>query len=366
MLSSTWIRYHQTFAAPHRLLHTDREREPHGSGNNETMLLIQPRKRTRAVFEQSANQQQASGLHFETQEVIVSSHAPTQREKYDTSYRSDISFLSLEQLEELSTLVSERIQIKKRYNNTPLRRIIHRQVSNDTSSRTSNLDSDTSSQTDTLVNPESPESVKETSDIIQARYNSTPLRRILSRQLPIDREHIETIQAFSVPSYEPESLEVRRARYNDTPLRRILSRQTSSPQHDKPRSADLPIASESSLSLGKTSTPTPVPRSNTPLRRILSRQSPAHPQPKEDTDLPPERADSVIDPDSPTRARHSLVAQERAKSKCEAVQITVTEIGSDAQAPERFVVDSKGSPLRRILQRQASGEWRAATGVAVL
>lgn len=245
MLSSTWIRYHQTFAAPHRLLHTDREREPHGSGNNETMLLIQPRKRTRTVFEQSANQQQASGLHFETQEVIVSSHAPTQREKYDTSYRSDISSLSLEQLEELSTLVSERIQIKKRYNNTPLRRIIQRQVSNDTSSRTSNLDSDTSSQTDTLVNPESPENVKETSGVIQARYNSTPCGVFYHDNSP----STESISRRSRPSrYQATNQSPWKSEEQDTTTHHFdASYHAKSPAHSTtnhaaPTSLSLPIA----------------------------------------------------------------------------------------------------------------------------
>ncbi|XPT01148.1 hypothetical protein M3J09_010289 [Ascochyta lentis] len=405
MLSCTWNRYHQTFAAPHNLFRVSAEKELkfllEASNKDKSMLLIQPRKRTRAIFEQSITEppelrQTEKILSRDTQEVLKCSDIGKTRDDYDGLYKNRISAMSIEQLQEISILVSNRIQIKKRYNNTPLRRIITRQVSQDIPQSSSRPESDTFSQSDTLVNTEPHEIVKESPESIQARYNSTPLRRILSRQASAEKGPADVSSpAVTVASYEARSPETRRASYNDTPLRRIISRQTSGHQYNTHKSNVDRTLTTTPASARNTS-PMPIPRSNTPLRRILSRQVSAQAiVTKEDNELS-ERADSVISPTSPIRSRSTQATapthlnseatscayeeevwkksaeKPRAQSQKEeteglaAVQVTVTEITADADRSKRIVVDSKGSPLKRILQRQDSEDWKALARVAAV
>lgn len=48
--------------------------------------------------------------------------------------------------------------------------------------------------------------------------------------------------------------------------------------------------------------------------------------------------------------------------------VTVTEVGvgDEARVSKRVVVDEKGSPLRRMLQRQASSGWRTGREVGIV
>lgn len=48
------------------------------------------------------------------------------------------------------------------------------------------------------------------------------------------------------------------------------------------------------------------------------------------------------------------------------VTVMEVEVGDETRVPKRSVVDDKGSPLRRILQRQASSDWRAGREVGVM
>ncbi|KAJ4312566.1 hypothetical protein N0V94_007382 [Neodidymelliopsis sp. IMI 364377] len=359
------------------------------------MLLIQSRKRTDAISE----------LSFVDRHQILKPQSPedkrqdkvqdgisdeiTTHEPFNLVSRHRIATLSLEQLVELSELVSERIHIKKRYNNTPLRRIIAHQVSTETTQS----DCDRFSQTDTLLNTEpsevTPKSIEDTPEDIQARFNSTPLRRILSRQVPAESRKTEH-QSRPTPSakYEPEPVEVRRARYNNTPLRRIISRQTY-PEALRNKEGLDNAESPDALQI---TTLQRVPRSNTPLRRILSRQQSSPTEYEEDYDAVSTRADSVIDLDSPIRSESSankppppttviLNSEARIREyeealwktasypltdkEARATVVTVTEVVLESKEPRRIVVDSKGSPLRRILQRQTSRDWRAPARVAV-
>ncbi|KAH6629390.1 hypothetical protein C7974DRAFT_185531 [Boeremia exigua] len=412
MLSSTRTIYSQTFVAPtHILLQGDRFNQPeHTWTKEDDMLLVQPRKRSRTAFDHDhATTHPASwqsGAKDATGQVRTSTEAvfSTSRDDHTDFSKSSIAALSLEQLQELSTQIADRIQIKKRYNNTPLRRIIARQTSGDPSPTPARSEEDAFSQTDTLVNSEI---LGESPETIQARYNNTPLRRILFRQVSTEQRNGTSCQASA---YEPESLEVRKARYNNTPLRRILSRQEST-EHAKDTTGNITAPTLPDVSL-QASPSVPVPRSNTPLRRILSRQTTAPtspPRSKEEDELS-DRADSVISPDSPILAsrqpiqltsesrirayetalwglsKPALVLAEHFNSeatirayeealwakpapqavKSGAVVIEVRELGVDAKKPKRIVVDSKGSPLRRILQRQTSLDWRASARVGVL
>ena len=393
MLSSTRSIYKQTFADPGNILLrkssalnlTSSEK----SIEKEKMLLIQPRKRSRATSDGNNHatshpaswqataqkdpldaQPSVNAGPFESASLTQSSPRPFSE--------TAIADLSLEQLQNLHVLVEERIQIKKRYNSTPLRRIIARQVSRHASSSTAPTtvqpDSDTASETDTLVNSSTPNNIvsdREPLEVRRERYNDTPLRRILSRQASgaYAEEHGHPPHVPNA-SFEAEPQEVRRARYNNTPLRRIVSRQIpSSPSSSSSSRTFLPPS---------ICTSTPVPRSNTPLRRILSRQVSAQTVPQKEDDDACERADSVIDPDSPVRSRTTaqttsviLNGEARIRNWEEAVwnktpilsgfseekeqekgtTVTVTEVVAETKMPTRIVVDAKGSPLRRILQR---------------
>ncbi|KAF1926959.1 uncharacterized protein M421DRAFT_6521 [Didymella exigua CBS 183.55] len=214
--------------------------------------------------------------------------------------KTEIVALSLEQLQELSVLVANRMQIKRRFNNTPLRRIIARQVTRSAVQAPPRSDSDTASQTDTLVNNDTPETNREPLQVRKARYNNTPLRRILSCQASPGRWDAERPHDPMRACNEPESLEVRKARFNDTPLRRIVSRQTCSNTVKTPEAIGARPTPPPSVPRSQSSTP--VPRSNTPLRRILSRQVSTRIIPPKEDQLS-ERADSVIDPGSPVRSR---------------------------------------------------------------
>lgn len=431
MLSGTWNRYRQTFAAPGKIL-LQKELGDHSNstteegGTQENMLLIQPRKRSRTNADHATSHpaswqpepKETSTNALETDVELVPLDKSITRESYNAFSKTKIAALSLEQLQQLNILVEDRIQIKQRYNNTPLRRNIVRQVSSRVSKRTEGAEDDTFSQTDTLVNTDVQEVARESPETIQARYNSTPLRRILSRQVSAEKRAHELSDTFTPTRYEPEPLEVRKARYNSTPLRRILSRQTTA--ESAPVDALSPIESLPSTAFSQPYTPTPVPRSDTPLRRILSRQTSASTTTEKDNGRHSNRADSVIDPDSPTRScttHHTSVplnsvaealahdeapknkrtpsvssrihlnseteirAYEEAlwakpaspkhlrrskEEKKSGTTVTVTEIAVEAKKAKRIVVDSKGSPLRRILQRQGSGEVRAVVGVGVV
>ena len=430
MLFGTWNCYHQTFAAPEKLLlkktpgkWLDIVKE----GRRKEMLLIQPRQRSRATFDHDHATSHPASWQSDAKEtsvnaqqnlvVVAPSVASTMHESHMFS-KTNVATLSLEELQQLSTLVTDRIQIKKRYNNTPLRRIIACQTANNASQIPVRSEEDTFSQTDTLMSPEALEAFRESPETIQAQYNSTPPPRILSRQVSTEQRKDVPYGASAPARYEPEPLEVRRARYNNTPLRRVLSRQTSAEKSDKMTENKR---SQTTLATPRVSTqshvPTPVPRSNTPLRRILSRQASVQTTTGKVHDRVLERADSVIDPDSPIRSRKldsqpsatvdlnsearirayeeilwrkstssenpnvhlnsesrirvyeeavwaKQVPNSHSDKKTQGTTITVTEVSEDAKKPKRIVVDSKGSPLRRILQRQTSSDWRAPARVA--
>ncbi|KAF3048417.1 hypothetical protein E8E12_011785 [Didymella heteroderae] len=438
MLSSTRDIYRQTFADPGNILLRKSLRlefhslEKEFDGHKD-MLLIQPRERSRAIPDHDHAISHPASWQADVQKApqdaqsSISAGAPpdvlTTHSSPSTFSKTEIAALSLEQLQELTILVSDRIQIKQRFNNTPLRRIISRQASSGAFQTTFGPDSDTASQTDTLVYTETPDTVREPPEVRRARYNSTPLRRILSRQTSTSHG-TENLSAPAHTHSPAEAPSVVKARYNNTPLRRILSRQTPSAP---PPSA---LAARQSIPVSESPVPhAPMPRSSTPLRRILLRQVSAQAIEKEDDEIS-ERADSVIDPESPVRALSTAsavapavdvalissnkdriqayetnvwgfnsslpstatltlpspglvekarvrlndevrvrayeesvwaktpfpprVAVEKEKEKEKSTTITVTEVLVEAKRPKRIVVDSKGSPLRRILQRQTT------------
>ncbi|KAG9198574.1 hypothetical protein G6514_009815 [Epicoccum nigrum] len=390
------------------------------------MLLIQPRKRNRATFDQDQNHATSHPASWQSRpkdisdkfqdvSIAVSSASSTVGADNVSLSRTSIAALDLEELLNLSAHISERIQIKKRYNDTPLRRILARQAPDHQTSRNPvKPEEDTFSQTDTLINTEveGAKISRESPGVIQRRYNNTPLRRILSRQTvsrPTTDGYCSTHRSRG---YDSESPETRKARYNNTPLRRILSHQTSakhsietyaSPPASTPRSTESPL----------------VPRSNTPLRRILARQTSIvsdTPNEEKEQDAASNRADSVISSNSPILSFPSLGSSSKslwgnenslsslilappyvhlnaetdirayeeriwAKSKQgmtplfggkheskRATTVTVTEVGvgNETRVSNRVVVDDKGSPLRRILQRQASSDWRVGRRLGVV
>jgi hypothetical protein len=445
MLSSTRNIYRQTFADPGNILLKKSLVSTFASSEDRTdedeMLLIQPRKRSRAIPDTNNHatshpaswQAQINEASLDARFSIDAGpfeSVTSMQSRSRTLSKTAIADLTLEELQKLSGIIEERIQIKKRFNSTPLRRIIARQASRHASSSTAPTTvepgSYTASETDTLVNTSTPDSVisdREPIEVRRNRYNDTPLRRIIARQAPMmEQEELgRPVQASAQSRFEPEPQEARRARYNDTPLRRIVYRQTSS---------------SSSLSTASVSTNKPVPRSNTPLRRILSRQVSAQTVPRKEDDNASDRADSVIDADSPIRSRTtaqttSVVLNDEArirvyemdiwnlksrarpvtptssspsfgaealrgrvalndearirvweeevwakttvppsfsekKEKTKGTTVTVTEVVVETEKPTRIVVDSKGSPLRRILQRQTSKDWQATARVGVV
>ncbi|KAJ4987046.1 hypothetical protein SVAN01_07462 [Stagonosporopsis vannaccii] len=426
MLSSTRNIYSQTFAAPGKFLwqkaHGEQVQNLKELERDDAMLLIQPRKHSCAIFDQDHARTHPASWQPVAQDTSAYDRATINAAALSSAAsfsKSSIAALSLEQLQELSLHISDRIQIKKRYNNTPLRRIIARQSSGTPSSTPVRCEEDNFSQTDTLVNSEVLEVPRESAEAIRARYNSTPLRRILARQTSTEQRSVPFRNTSTAPRYEPEALEVRKARYNNTPLRRILSHQTCVDYSIDTSSSTIPspVTPQRSVS-------TPVPRSNTPLRRILSRQTSTQtiPTRQKDEDELSDRADSVVSPDSPilsktprqpsalinltsearirayetalwgltkpvplTAAREQLNSEARIRAYEEAIwakhakpvrapqpeeskgtTVTVTEVSTDAKKPKRIVVDSKGSPLRRILQRQTSRDWRAPARVGVV
>lgn len=430
MLSSTRNIYTRTFKGPRDILLLKVQEVELGSverkGELEAdMLLIQPGKRNRATINQDQNHatshpaswqstpKKTSEL-FQNASVAASSISSTVGSDNVSLSGTSIAALNLGELQDLSAHIAERIRIKKRYNNTPLRRILAQQAPGQASRVTVKSEEDTLSQTDTLVNAEVEvvEVERESPEAIQRRYNNTPLRRILFRQTATSPNTDSLRGTQGSRGYEPESLEIRRARYNNTPLRRILSRQTPA-QHPIEAYASPPASPPHSAA------PPLVPRSNTPLRRILARQTsnvsiPLNEEKEEATVS--NRADSVISPNSPIRSSHSLSSssnffweseqpissstlessrvhfnaetdirayEERiwAKSKQDitalvggkhesklATTVTVTEVGvgDETRVSRCVVVDEKGSPLRRILQRQASSDWNTRREVGVM
>lgn len=416
MLSITRGIYVQTFAAPGDiLLLKARDEEPGSRGKskdgNGGMLLIQPRQRGRALDHATSHPaswkvdtMDTSKYHAVASNRTVSSSSSTVCDDSTGVLTSSIAALDLEQLQELSACISDRIAIRKRYNNTPLRRIIARQTSDQFPQAPARVEEDTLSQTDTLVSTEvgKAERSREAPEVIRRRYNDTPLRRILSRQASAGSK-VDGPHRTSAPVHHvPESLEVRRKRYNNTPLRRIFFRQTPSEHPNESVVATLPLSSPL-----QTTASMPIPRSNTPLRRILNRQTSTPTLSQDKPSPPPSRADSVISPSSPILSRQftstdpssplspppfpiHLNAEPEIRAyeqliwtkshltpvyalypqldkKKNETSVTVTEIATggetEARMPKRFVVDGKGSPLRRILQRQSSRDWRAVARV---
>lgn len=276
------------------------------------MLLIQPRKRSRAL--DHATTHPASWQTDTTDSLVCEARTFSRAESSSPSTVCDdgtgfsttsIAALDLHQLQQLSVLISERIQIRKRYNNTPLRRIIARQVSTQPVHGSVKVEEDRLSQTDTLLGPEAVEVeiAKESPEAIKARYNDTPLRRILSRQVSVMGKEARPHDASGRVQPAREPVEVRKRRYNNTPLRRILSGQATL---ERPREPAANIVASPSLYTVHTTPSTPVPRSNTPLRRILTRQVSAHSVTlKEEDDELSDRADSVISLASPTLSRQT-------------------------------------------------------------
>ncbi|KAF2998848.1 hypothetical protein E8E13_003266 [Curvularia kusanoi] len=370
---------------------------------------------------QSSESEEVSG-EFDKSIIVAESPASSSIANNDHAglSKASIATLTLEQLQALSAEIADRIQTKQRFNNTPLRRIILAQQQAQSHAAThaapvKEVEEDALSQTSTLAPPSVFEELRrEPAEVIQRRYNDTPLRRILSRQSPASSSSSGSSAASSsLPSSEPP--EIRKKRFNNTPLRRILSRQTTA-------SSSVHTTAETPLSPTAVASMVPVPRSNTPLRRILERQtshSIAEPvqednerKTKEEED---DRADSVIDPASPNPSRSrnqeedgslwgsqrpqhhafltlnaeteiraweervwakstqnpssrtsSFVSRQEKQDAKRTTTVTVTELGAGDEKPKmpkRIVVDSKGSPLRRILQRQTSREWRAVARV---
>lgn len=278
MLSSTRNIYRQTFADPGIILlrkslaldFESSEKAVDSEKDLTEMLLIKPRKarsprsgassdiNDHATSHPASWQGTAKKGHPDAQTSInagPSENVSATQPSSSAFSKTAIAALSLEQLQELSVLVGERIQIKKRFNSTPLRRIIARQTPSSAALTTPDVDEDAQSQTDTLVNTETSVTTRESPEVRRARYNTTPLRRILTRQT--SGTYAEGHPSH-VPNarFEPEPLEVRRARYNNTPLRRIVARQASA--------QTVPLKEDDNVS---------------------------------------DRADSVIDPDSPVRAK---------------------------------------------------------------
>jgi hypothetical protein len=427
MLSSTRNIYTRTFADPGDILLLKVQEVELGSIEGKCrlgadMLLIQPRKRNRATYQNHATSHPASwqstpkdiSNRFHNVSVAVSSASSTLAFDNANLSRTSIAALNLEELQDLSTHIAERIQIKKRYNNTPLRRILAQQAPGQASRGFLKPEEDTFSQTDTLVNAEveAAEVSRESPEVIQRRYNNTPLRRILSRQTAASTNTDGSRSTQGGRGYEPESLKTRKARYNNTPLRRILSRQTSA-KHSVETFASPPASPPYS-----TASPL-IPRSNTPLRRILARQTSIisdPPNEEKEEETASNRADSVISPNSPILSSPSLGCSSNSlweseqpissptlmssrvhlnaeteirayeeliwakyeqgvtslfggkhKSK-RATTITATEVkvGVETRVSKRVVVDDKGSPLRRILKRQASSDWRTGRRVGIV
>ncbi|KAL1608575.1 hypothetical protein SLS60_003519 [Paraconiothyrium brasiliense] len=164
----------------------------------------------------------------------------------------------------------ERIeQIKKRYNNTPLRRIIARQLSKEAAPIQSPFAPETKQEVSSLVDSVvSKEDATEGDSIsqIKARYNDTPLRRILARQT--SRE-ITLIR----PSPRPE-----KKTCIASPVDSVISEQDATElaqltvsEHRQKRTEQWASDLDGDLQVLKTKGPF-VKRSNTPLRRILERQ----------------------------------------------------------------------------------------------
>lgn len=171
MLSSTRNIYTRTFAGPRNILPLKAQEADLGSVGGECelgadMLLIQPRKRNRATFDQDQNHATSHPASWQSRpkdisdkfqdvSIAISSASSTVGTDNVSLSRTSIAALDLEELLNLSAHISERIQIKKRYNDTPLRRILARQAPGHQASRNPvKPEEDTSSQTDTLINTE--------------------------------------------------------------------------------------------------------------------------------------------------------------------------------------------------------------------
>jgi hypothetical protein len=382
MLSSTRKIYRQTFAdLGNSLLKKSwafdfdlSEKGVNGEKDLWEMLLIQPRKG------RGQRSSATSSINAGSSEN-VSTTQPSSR----AFSKIAIAALSLEQLQELSILVEERIQIKKRFNSTPLRRIINRQTSSSAPPTTPDVDEDAESQTDTLVNTETPDTIKGSPKVRRARYNTTPLRRILARQAPSmhTEGHGQASQVLTRTNHKPESLSVRRARFNNTPLRRIVTRQVAA--LPVPRKEDDNV-SERADSVIDPDSPVQVRRAELRTSVILNDEERIRAYEMDVWNLSPSPdTPASSSSDSPMTATVDLNDEERVRAFEEALwdktptpcslkvekdekstTVTVTKVTVETKKPTRIVVDSKGSPLRRIVQRQTSKDWRAAARVGVV
>ncbi|OAG01003.1 TauD-domain-containing protein [Paraphaeosphaeria sporulosa] len=160
-------------------------------------------------------------------------------------------------------------QIKARYNNTPLRRILARQLSKEVTPiripSATEPQHGTPSPADTVIalqDASEPESIAQ----IKARFNNTPLRRILARQTSRDASPID-----SSPTLKETKVIV-------SPVDSVMSEQDAEElaqstvsEHRQKRMEEWASGIDDGLQVQKTRS-VPVKRSNTPLRRILERQ----------------------------------------------------------------------------------------------
>ncbi|KAL5400202.1 hypothetical protein PMIN02_000088 [Paraphaeosphaeria minitans] len=160
-------------------------------------------------------------------------------------------------------------QLKARYNNTPLRRILARQLSKEVTpirvSSAPDLQDETPSPADTVISLQYA-SEKEGIAQIKARFNNTPLRRILARQT--SRE-INAIRSPRVPLEKKGIV---------SPVDSVISEQDAQEfaqstvsEHRQKRTEEWANGIDGDSQMENTRN-APVRRSNTPLRRILERQ----------------------------------------------------------------------------------------------
>ncbi|KAF2450387.1 Clavaminate synthase-like protein [Karstenula rhodostoma CBS 690.94] len=186
----------------------------------------------------------------------------------DTSSESRSSRTSRLATEE--QIERERVaQIKARYNNTPLRRILARQLSKEVTpiqaTSAPEAENETPTPVDSVISAQDA-AEHDTIAQVKARFNNTPLRRILARQT--SRE----VTPIRVPE-EKKSV--------PSPVDSVISEQDASElvqstvsEHRQKRTEEWASGIDGDLEVEKTRS-VPVKRSNTPLRRILERQASA-------------------------------------------------------------------------------------------
>lgn len=371
MLSITWSTYRNTF-----------ERQSQGSGYLQELVT----KSERPVV-------QLDEVDFETQEAgevsNMDASAMTERtssastlvpedEKASLSKATEMDFgdfkrdllsgvllstLSPVELDSLAFLVAQekerREEVKRRYNNTPLRRILARQLSKEVSVIYS---------LEGHASPEVESTISETKTVDPAkRYNNTPLRRILARQmgdndtLPREGEkHAGTSPQEAVLISEPLDTV---ARYSNTPLRRILSRQmgreftalmkpsTLEPKDEPPSLVDAVTPKDHP----------PVRYNNTPIRRIIARQlsgevkvTPVLEKIRE-VHSPVDSVVSEGDAMELVRSTTSLrLRLERMEEWANAIAINDERYGFETLKRGNVAIKRSNTPLSRLLERQVA------------